>query len=208
MTKRSMFLGVCAAIVVMLLPSKGNAQFTVDYFGSADQTYDFVNYGFHGANEFSDASFECANIYVFHDQDPVACGSCFVSPNGSRTLDLKTNIIGHPVTGVVPPNGVIKVVYTQFTTNFCDPTAVTAPSPGLKTFRTKAGLDVELAETGLSAAELAHLNGVCLDIYTILSGSFNVSCGSSLDSHPTTVKDNNGPGSPGVDNHPHSPPVQ
>ena len=206
MTKRSMFLSVCAAAILVILPGKSNAQFTVDYFGSADQTYDFVNYGFHGANEFSDASFECANIYVFHDQDPVACGSCFVSPNGSRTLDLKTNIIGHPVTGVVPPSGVIKVVYTQFTTNFCDPTAVTAPSPGLKTFRTKAGRDVELAETGLSSAELAHLNSVCLDIFTVLSGTFNVSCGSSLDSHPSDVKDNAGPSRPVPDPPHHSSP--
>jgi hypothetical protein len=191
MTKRFLFLGAFAAAILLIAPSKGNAQFTVDYFGSADQTYDFVNYGFNGANEFAAASFECANIYVFHDQDPVACGSCYVSPNGSRTLDLHTNIIGAPVTGVTPPNGVIKVVYTQYTTNFCDPTAVTVPSPGLKTFRTKAGVDLELAEVGLSAAELAHLNGVCSDIYAILSGSFNVSCGSSFDSHPASVKDNN-----------------
>ncbi|MBV8810740.1 MAG: hypothetical protein JO033_18895 [Acidobacteriaceae bacterium] len=192
MSKRFLFSGVCAAAMLLLASSKGNAQsFTVDYFGAADQTYDFVNYGFHGANEFSAASFECANIYVFHDQDPVACGSCFVSPNGSRLLDLHTNIIGAPVTGVRPANGVIKVVYTQFTTNGCDPTNVKVPSPGLKTFRTKSGVDLELDEVSLSAAELAHLNGVCSDIFDILSGSFNVTCGSSLDSHPAGVRDNN-----------------
>ncbi len=195
MTKRLIFSGVCAAAMLLLAPNKGTAQFagsfTVDYFGAADQTYDFVNYGFHGANEFSAASFECANIYVFHDQDPVACGACFVSPNGSRTLDLHTNIIGAPVTGVRPPNGVIKVVYTQYTTNLCDPTAVTAPSPGLKTFRTRGGVDLELAEPPLSAAELAHLNGVCSDIFDILSGSFNISCGSSFDKPAPGVRDNN-----------------
>ncbi len=181
MTKRLMFSGVCAAAMLFLAASKGNAQFagsfTVDYFGAADQTYTFVNYGFHGANEFSAASYECANIYVFHLQDPVACGSCFVSPNGSLTEDLHANLTAFPVTGVVPTSGVIKVVYTQYTTNFCDPTAVTAPSPGLKTFRMKGASEIELDEPPLSAAELAHLNGTCSDIESILSGSFNITCG-------------------------------
>ncbi|MBV8810739.1 MAG: hypothetical protein JO033_18890 [Acidobacteriaceae bacterium] len=191
MKKRFVFSGVCAAAMLLVAPNKGTAQsFTVDYFGAADQTYDFVNYGFHGADEFSFASYECANIYVFHDQDPVACGSCFVSPNGSRTVGLHANLIAAPVTGVTPPNGVIKVVYTQYTTNFCDPMAVTAPSPGLKTFRTRGGVDVELDEVPLSGAELAHLNAVCSDIFDILSGSFNITCGS--EDPPISVHDNGG----------------
>ncbi|MBV8807421.1 MAG: hypothetical protein JO033_02005 [Acidobacteriaceae bacterium] len=180
MKKRLMFSGVCAAAILLLAPNNGTAQsFTVDYFGAADQSYEFVNYGFHGANEFDAASYECANIYVFSFQDPVACGSCFVSPNGSLHEDLNTNLRAFPVTGVVPTVGVIKVVYTQFTTNFCDPTAVTAPSPGLKTFRTRGTSEIELDEVPLSGAELAHLNGTCSDIFAILSGTFNITCGPS-----------------------------
>ncbi len=194
--QRLVFSGVCAAAMLFMAANKGNAQFagsfTVDYFGAADQAYHFVNFGYHGANEFSAASYECANIYVFHDQDPVACGSCFVSPNGSLDLTLHANLIAAPVTGVTPTSGVIKVVYTQFTTNLCDPMAVTAPSPGLKTFRTRGGMDLELDEPPLSAAELAHLNGVCSDIFDILSGNFNISCGTSDPAPPGVPVHNNG----------------
>jgi len=194
MTKRLMACGAFAAAILLMVPSKSSAQFTVDHFGPADQVYDFVNYGAHGADEFGASSYECANIYVFHNQDPVACGACFISPNGSISLDLHTNILAAPVTGVTPTNGVIKVVYTQYTTNFCDPTAVTAPSVGLKTFRLgpAAANELELADNlTLSAAELAHLNLTCSEIVGVLSGSTNITCGSSTDSHPSSVRNNN-----------------
>jgi len=187
MSKRLLFSGVCAAAMLLLASNKASAQsFTVDYFGPTDQTYTFVNFGWHGADEFGAASYECANIYVFSFQDPVACGSCIVSPNGSADADLHTDFIAFPVTGVVPRVGVIKVVYTQFTTNFCDPTAVTAPSPGLKTFRTKNGSDIELDEVPLSGAELAHLNGSCSAIVAIESGFTNLFC-STADPPPSSI---------------------
>lgn len=169
MTKRLSFLGICAAAMLLMAPTKVKAQagvYAVDYFVAAtDQTYDFVN--------FTPATLS-ANIYVFSQEDPVACGACPVTGNGSIRVDLHANIIAAPVTGVKPAVGVIKIVYSSGGTPMGPLTLAT----GLKTFRTKNGSDVELNDDlPLSAAELARLTGDCSDIYTVLSGAFNVSCG-------------------------------
>lgn len=183
MSKRFMFLGVCAAAILLIAPNKGNAQFTVDYFGAADQTYEFVNFGLQGASEtaFFPIGWLCADIYVYSSQELVACGGCEISPNGSISVDLNANLRSNPLTGVVPTRGVIKVVYTPISfSSFgsCNPTAVT-PVPGLKTFRAKGTSDVELAEVPLSASEQARLDLDCSAVAFVGSGSGRISCGAS-----------------------------
>jgi len=61
-----------------------------------------------------------ANFYVFDDsQELIACGACWISPDGILSEDVKTELTNNPITGRVPSRGVIKIVsgYTG------DPTA-------------------------------------------------------------------------------------
>jgi hypothetical protein len=53
----------------------------------------------------------CANIYVFtSDEQMIACCSCKVSPNGMQGFSLATDLVGNPLTGIVPHAGAIKVI--------------------------------------------------------------------------------------------------
>ncbi|MBV8073253.1 MAG: hypothetical protein JO270_25375 [Acidobacteriaceae bacterium] len=155
-----------AAFILMTpLQASGQAAFVVDHFTSvhaATQSYTFVNFEEHGLSEF-----RCANIYVFSDEGPIACGGCFVSPNGTRTVPL-TDLIRNPIRGVVPKTGVIKVIYSRLSFSFpaidyCDATH-SVPTIGLKTFRQKGAYELELFDTPVSKNELAELNQICADI--------------------------------------------
>jgi len=53
----------------------------------------------------------CANVYVFtSDQQMISCCSCKISPNGMQGFSLATDLVGNPLTGIVPLAGSIKVV--------------------------------------------------------------------------------------------------
>ena len=53
----------------------------------------------------------CANIYVFtSDQEMVECCSCFISPNGLRTLNIDVDLTSNPLTSTKPSTGLIKIV--------------------------------------------------------------------------------------------------
>jgi hypothetical protein len=56
----------------------------------------------------------CANIYVFtSDEQMIACCSCKVSPNGMQGFSLATDLVGKPLTSLVPRAGAVKVVTSQ-----------------------------------------------------------------------------------------------
>jgi hypothetical protein len=99
--------------------------FTTNYFannttaGAPDGTLRFTeHYGAvlaHGAL--------CANIYVFAaDQQPTECCSCPVTANGLVTASVKNNLTNNPLTGVVPPDGVIQIISSTVPPGGCDPT--------------------------------------------------------------------------------------
>jgi hypothetical protein len=194
MLRRSIVAVVFAA-ALFVIPLRSVAQnFVVDHYTSADQLYTFVENGANGANPFSISSFACANIYVYSFEDIVACGSCLVSPNGSLEEDLDADLINKPVTGTRPPTGVVKVVFTAWGQNFCDPTALGATTANLKAFRAKGASELELFDNNvLSAAEEARLNSDCTAVFTVLSGVFNVTCGPT-DTPPSGHHGNNPPG--------------
>jgi hypothetical protein len=155
---------VTTLVLMMPLAGRGQTTYVVDHFVSphSGQSYTFVNFGEQGLSEFL-----CANIYVFSDEGPVACGGCFVSPNGTRSVPLN-DLISNPIRGIVPKSGVIKVVYSRLSFSFpalndCDATH-SIPTPGLKTFRQKTPYELELSEVPLSKGELAELNQICADI--------------------------------------------
>lgn len=180
---------VFAASLILLAPFKGKGQatFVVDYFTyiphSSGQLYTFVNFAPQGSSDFV-----CANIYVFSDEAPVACGGCLVSPNGTRSVYLQT-LIDNPIRGIVPGLGVIKVVYSRpsFTfpeLNYCDATN-SAPLSGLKTFRQRGSSELELDEIPLSKDELTQLNEDCSAVEVVGGlGPGIITCPGTVDPPP------------------------
>lgn len=56
----------------------------------------------------------CANIYVFtSDEQMIDCCSCKISPNGMQGFSLALDLVGNPLTGLVPKAGAIKVIASQ-----------------------------------------------------------------------------------------------
>ena len=58
------------------------------------------------------------------------CCACLSTPNGLRTLSVKSNLTSNPLTGVVPNNVVIKLIATTPVGSPCDPSR--PPSPRLR----------------------------------------------------------------------------
>jgi hypothetical protein len=124
----------------------------------------------------------CADIYVFDpNQELSECCSCFLSPDGLRTLSVTNDLLSNPLTGVLLTSGTIKIVSATDPTT-C-PKYPTAPKPtsGLRAWGTHV-YDSNITETdfqdaGLSAAELSALGAQCSAIKLDGSGNGVCSCG-------------------------------
>ena len=128
-----MILGLFAvAVILTCLTSTGFAQSTTSegardayylgYYGGANAglpaaEVNIVNPGSTGGYSQFDPTAPgpygdlCANIYVFtSDQEMVECCSCFISPNGLRTLNIDVDLTSNPLTSTKPSTGLIKIV--------------------------------------------------------------------------------------------------
>jgi len=129
-----MILGLFAvAVILMCLTSTGFAQSTASegdndayylgYYGNANlfpqsAEVNIVNPGSSGGYSVFDPTAPgryygdlCANIYVFtSDQEMVECCSCYLSPNGLRTLSIDVDLTSNALTATPPRAGVIKIV--------------------------------------------------------------------------------------------------
>jgi hypothetical protein len=155
----------------------------VDYFANAntaaapDATVRLTNPGTAGANI-------CASIYVFDVNEEMSeCCSCFLSPDGLRTLSVNTDLTSNPLTGVVLTTGVIKMVSSKVVAGACPlPTKITAIAT-LRAWTTHIQ-DVSYVETEgnsqdatLSSGELTSLQTECHAIGLDGSGKGVCSCG-------------------------------
>jgi hypothetical protein len=197
MLKHSIVAGLFVAAILVVVPSRVMAQedhdnFFVSHFGPPDQTYTFVNpcaftprsqenptAGTPTCSEFDAASYVCANIYVYSNQDIIACGSCPVSPNGSIEVDKNADLIGAPTTPAINGRGVVKIVPTQFPTStfFCDPTNLGRNGNFLSVFVAQGTNEFQLDGAILGGPEKAKLEHDCDAVVTVLSGRTNVTCG-------------------------------
>ena len=154
-TARILWTLLTIAVIFTCLASTGFAQSTTSehskdayylgYYGNANMGFsveadlNIVNPGSTGgysAAELVDGidGDLCANIYVFKaDQELAECCSCFLSPNGLRTLTLDGDLTSNPVqnTTVVPkPHaGLIKIVSSD-TSNTDNGSCVTTTTNG------------------------------------------------------------------------------
>lgn len=189
--------------VLVLLPGLALAQsYYVDYFannagpvtGAPDQSIRIINVGTLGTPLTSPAGDICADIYVFdNNQEMVACCAEQITPNELDSASVGFQLTNSPLTSVVPPAGVIKVVTTPTFSAPCDPTAFPAGAErnageamvfashlqvtGGATFVT----ETELLPSLLSDAEGAFLQVSCS--FTRYLGSGKGICTSSVPGH-------------------------
>jgi hypothetical protein len=157
--------------------------YKVDYFsnantaGAPDATVRLTNPGTSGGNL-------CAAIYVFDsNQELSECCSCFLSPDGLRTLSVNADLTSNPLTGVTLNTGVIKIVSTATVAGSCPlPTSLT-PTAAIRGFVTHienngfAVTETAASDATLSAPEVGRLDGECKAIQVDGSGKGICSCG-------------------------------
>jgi len=129
----------------------------------------------------------CAFIYVYAaDQQLAECCGCVETHNGLRTLSVKTNLTSNPLTGVVPTNGVIKIVSGAVNDSPCDPTANVKPTANLRAWATHVQnivgtaypiTETESSDSTLGATELANLQAQCAFVNVLGSGQGICTCG-------------------------------
>ena len=137
----------------------------------------------------------CAEIYVFAaDQQMAECCGCINTPNGLLRLSVRHQLTSNPLTGVVPFDGVIKVVSALPIGGACDPTSVT-PKANLRVWATHIQpgssfgtfplvwpvTETESSDSTLGASELSALQAQCSFIHVLGSGSGICSCGAVIE---------------------------
>ncbi|HEY6767978.1 MAG TPA: hypothetical protein VI386_24750 [Candidatus Sulfotelmatobacter sp.] len=176
-------LALCAGTAAAQAPPADTLK--VDYFsnanttGAPDGTLRLTNPGTAPGNV-------CANIFVFDPfQELSECCSCFLSPDGLRTLSVNTDLTANPLTGknTTLSTGVIKIVSTTLTAGTCPLPTNLNPIPALRAWTThiqNAGFAVtETAsqDATLSAAEVSRLKSECNAVRIVGSGAGVCSCG-------------------------------
>ena len=156
----------------------------VDYFSNAntalapDGTVRLTNPGSAGGGV-------CADVYVFDvNQELSECCSCYLSPDGLRTLSVNVDLTSNPLTGHVLTTGVIKLVSNVATSTVCPlPTKIVSIFGGVRAWTThiQNGSFVETEgasqDATLSSAEDSRLNSECSGISISGSGSGVCTCG-------------------------------
>ncbi len=126
----------------------------------------------------------CADIFVFDpSQELVECCSCSLTPDGLRTLSLKTDLLNNTLTEVTPPSGVVKILSAALTAGGCPTPTKPVPAASIRAWGTHvqnsgALTESDFLDAGLSAAELSRLGSECSAIQEVGSGHGVCSCGS------------------------------
>jgi hypothetical protein len=175
-------LALCAG-VAGAVTTPGPDTLKVDYFsnansaGAPDGTLRVTNPGTAGGSL-------CAAIYVFDSSQELSeCCSCYVSPDGLRTLSVDKDLTGNPLTGVILNTGLIKIVSTPTRGGLCPLPTSLAPTAGIRAWETHIqNSNFAITETAsqdatLSAAEVTRLQGECYAIQLDGSKSGVCTCG-------------------------------
>jgi hypothetical protein len=167
-------LGFLVVAIALMLGANAVAQNNSVYFttyfannvaAAPDATVRFINDGATGGNLW-------AAFYVFDDsQELTQCCACVITPDGLLSESVKTELTNNPLTGKVPPRGVIKVISSS-TPN---PTSV-KPAAGLRGWATHiqstanrfpngpapySQTETEFQNSNLAAAEQSMLQNLC-----------------------------------------------
>jgi uncharacterized repeat protein (TIGR01451 family) len=139
-----------------------------------DSTVNLTNAGTQGAENI------CVNVYAFDaSEEPVACCSCLITPDGIDTLSVVKNVL----TTVVPPSAFIELLASTPVAGTCDAASPTATNLalGMRSWGTHLQSNGQITETTFSAAtlnatELTTLTTDCQAVELLLGGKRQ--CGS------------------------------
>jgi hypothetical protein len=154
--------------------------FKVNYFNNGnstpDETIQLTNVGTTAGGNI------CADIYVFDpNQELSETCSCFLSPDGLRTLSVNTDLLSNPLTGVPLTSGTIKIVSATDPTTCAKYPTSPKPTAGLRAWGThvydSAITETDFLDAGLSAAELSALGAQASAAKLVGSGRGVCSCG-------------------------------
>jgi hypothetical protein len=176
-------LTLCAGIAAAAATTPPADTLKVDYFanantaGAPDATVRITNPGTAGGGL-------CAAVFVFDvNQEMSECCSCFVSPDGLRTLSVNADLTSNPLTGVILNTGVVKIVSTKASGSSCpSPTSLT-PTAGVRAWATHIqNSNFTITENAsqdatFSATEQGRLQSECQAIHIDGSGRGICSCG-------------------------------
>ena len=180
----TLVLVLCAGYAVASTTPPPADTLKVDYFanansaGAPDATLRITNPGTNGGGL-------CAAIFVFDAfQEMSECCSCFVSPDGLRTLSVDTDLTSNPLTGVTLNTGAIKIVSTRANSGTCPAPTGLYPTPAVRAWAThiQNGGSFPITETAsqdatFSATEQNLLQSECHAIHLDGSGKGICSCG-------------------------------
>ncbi|MGC2448261.1 MAG: hypothetical protein WA477_11500 [Candidatus Sulfotelmatobacter sp.] len=187
---RNVMLVVCALALALCTASAWASTtppadtLKVDYFanantaGAPDGTVRLTNPGTAGGNL-------CAAVFVLDaNQEMSECCSCFLSPDGLRTLSVNTDLTRNPQTGVTLNTGAIKIVSTGTTGGACPLPTKFTPIAAVRAWTTHiqnasfAVTETASQDATLSTGEVGRLQAECTAIRTDGSGKGICSCGS------------------------------
>jgi hypothetical protein len=190
--RRTTMLVICAvfvafsvgSVLAQTVPQPLPDSLKVDYFANAnttsapDATLRLDNPGTAGGSV-------CANLYVFDVfQEMSECCSCYISPDGLRTLSINNDLTANPLTGKQLTTGVIKIVSNVARSTVCPlPRNMTPVSGGVRGWATHIqNASFTETETGsldatMNVAEESRLNAECNSIALTGSGSGVCTCG-------------------------------
>jgi hypothetical protein len=191
MKRIGLFLLAIAAIALFsgsALAQGDNSVYFVTYYsnnvsGAPDGTLRLINDGDEGTGLY-------AAIYVFDDsQELQACGSCWISPDGILSEDVKTQLTNNTLTGRVPSRGVIKVL-SALDPNPAEPEQ--DPTPGLRGWATHiqratptsgayTTTETPLADSNYTLTENTLLENLCYYAELLGSGQGLITC--TLEDH-------------------------
>jgi hypothetical protein len=193
--KKTTMIVVCTLALALCTASAWAATSTappadtlkVDYFanantgGAPDGTVRIDNPGTSGGAL-------CAAIFVFDvDEEMSECCSCYVSPDGLRTLSVDSDLTSNPLTGTSLTGGVIKIVSTVASAGKTCPNPTSSanlvPTPAVRAWATHIqNSNYTITETAsqdatLSSEEQGALEAQCYSIHKVGSGAGVCSCG-------------------------------
>jgi hypothetical protein len=105
---------------------------------SGDSYVNLTNTGIR--NGFDPAGGVCANVYVFDpSEEMVSCCACYVTPDGLKSLSVKSDLVSNTLTPGVPGSVVIKILGSlPGTGSSCNAATLTSTTlePGIRAWRT------------------------------------------------------------------------
>ena len=117
----------------------------------------------------------CVNVYGFDpNEEMFACCTCTITPDGLKSLNVYTDLVGHALTPNAPPAAVVKLVSTNNTGTACNAgTTITAAtlSLGMRAWGTSlhalptSPVTYGITETEFSMAELGTAEATQLTLY-------------------------------------------